>query len=286
MSFGRVSSDLPREVRLHLAPMIDTVEVSVVLPCLNEEASVVASVAEARRALDGLGVTYEVIVVDNGSVDRSASRARLAGADVIDEPGIGYGNACRRGLHEARGHYVVIGDADATYDFSAIPRLLQLLDDGADLALGNRLEGNMEPGAMPWLHRRLGTPVISGVINLLFGVGVGDVNCGLRAVRRSAYRHLDISATGMEFASEMVVRAAENGLSFAETPVDYRLRIGGEPKLRTWFDGWRHMRLVMGSWVRHVARRGVARLVPSPGLPATEPEFRRSGEFDADRSRL
>lgn len=286
MSLGPATAELFVGLDDYVTPGGDSIDVSVILPCLDEEASVVGCVTDAKETLDSLGVSYEVILVDNGSSDRSASRARLAGATVIQEAGRGYGHACRAGLDHARGRYLVVGDADGTYDFAAIPRLLQLLEDGADLALGNRLEGTLEKGAMPWLHRRVGTPLISGVINLFFDVGVGDVNCGLRAIRGSAYSSLDISAGGMEFASEMVVRAAEEGLVFAETPVDYHLRVGGEPKLRTWSDGWRHLRLVVTSWARYTARRVVAASAAGPRVPSTEPELPKSGVVDADRPRL
>jgi glycosyltransferase involved in cell wall biosynthesis len=275
---------VPVEPGLVLEPRTGSAFVSVVLPCFNEEAAVGACVTEARKALQSLGVPHEVIVVDNGSTDASVARAVLAGARVVHEPGIGYGMACRSGLEAATGDYVVIGDADGTYDFSDIPRLITLLDEGVEFALGNRLAGEIAPGAMPWLHRRVGTPLVSGVINLLFRVEVGDVNCGLRAIKRSSYRRLDISATGMEFASEMVVQSAQQGLRIAETPVDYRVRLGGVPKLRTWSDGWRHLRLIIGSWARHSWER-VSSGTGATLIPATEPEF-RPGEFDADRTRL
>jgi glycosyltransferase involved in cell wall biosynthesis len=240
------------------------------MPCLNEEAAVAACVIEARDALDSLGVPYEVIVVDNGSRDASVARATRAGARVITEPEMGYGMACRAGLDVAQGDYLVIGDADGTYDFSSIPQLLGLLNEGADVVLGNRLAGEMEPGAMPWMHRRVGTPLISGLINILFGVGIADVNCGLRALRHSSYRVLDIASTGMEFASEMVVQSLQRGLHIAQTPVDYRIRAGGEPKLRTWSDGWRHLRLILKSWLRSTT--DVAPVASTnPVTPAMEP---------------
>jgi glycosyltransferase involved in cell wall biosynthesis len=231
------------------SPTLDVVDVSVVLPCLNEEQSVAATVAEVRSALHDTGLRFEIIVVDNGSTDRSKWQARKAGASVVHERNRGYGSACRAGLEAATGRYVILGDADGTYDFSAIPDVVRLLDEGADMVLGNRLAGKLERGAMPWLHRRIGTPLISGLINSLFRTDVGDVNCGMRGIKKTVYGQLPIGSTGMEFASEMVVRAAQKGLQIAETPVNYRLRSGGTPKLRTWHDGWRHLKLVLGSWL-------------------------------------
>lgn len=231
------------------SPEHGQIEISVILPCLNEEASVAACVESAREVLHLIGKPYEVIVVDNGSTDRSAAIAGAAGARVIREPVPGYGSACRAGLAAAHGRYLVLGDADGTYDFSEIPRLLARFEGEVDMVLGNRLQGQMEPGAMPWLHRRLGTPLLTGVVNVLFGSEVGDVNCGIRAMTRSAYAKLDIRSTGMEFASEMVVRMVQSGFTMEETPVAYRRRSGGEAKLRTWRDGWRHLRLVVGSWL-------------------------------------
>lgn len=286
MSSSHLPDDLEATAfsRLHLRS--GTPDVSVVLPCLDEEDSVAGCVYEAQRVLDGTGLSYEVIVVNNGSRDRSALRAIGAGAVVVTEPKRGYGLACRAGLEAAKGSVVVIGDADGTYDFWAIPQLFALIENDADLALGNRLAGDMESGAMPLLHRYVGTPLIGGLIRLLFRVDVGDVNCGLRAIRREAYLTLEITSTGMEFASEMVVRAADAGLAIAETPVGYRLRAGGAPKLRTWSDGWRHIRLVTETWVERRSQRNQAGQVIDLTMLEAEPETQLDGEFDADRSRL
>ena len=260
------------------------VEISVVLPCLNEEASVVACVDSVREVLDLIGKPYEVIVVDNGSTDRSAVLAGAAGARVIHESVPGYGSACRAGLDAAHGRYLVLGDADGTYDFSEIPGLVARLGGQVDMVLGNRLEGEMEPGAMPWLHRRLGTPLLTGGVNVLFGSEVGDVNCGIRAITRSAYSKLDIRSTGMEFASEMVVRMVQGGFTLDETPVAYRRRTGGEAKLRTWRDGWRHLRLVVGSWLSQGRHPGA----PVIDLATSQLtiDLKRADGPDADRLRL
>ena len=225
------------------------VEISVVMPCLNEEAAVAECIASIQDVLDALGKPYEIIVADNGSTDESVQRAGAAGARVVHEPVPGYGSACRAGLRAAHGRYLVWGDADGTYDFSSIPDLVALLDAKADVALGNRLVGPMEPGAMPWAHRRLGTPFLTGVVNVLFGAEIGDINCGIRAITRAAYSKLDPHATGMEFASELLVNAVQRGLTIAQIPVPYRRRRGGEVKLRTFSDGWRHLRLVVSTWL-------------------------------------
>jgi glycosyltransferase involved in cell wall biosynthesis len=263
-----------------------SVEVSVVLPCLNEEATVAGCVASIREVMDALAKPYEVIVVDNASSDRSAAIAGDAGARVVHESIPGYGSACRAGLAAAHGRHLVLGDADGTYDFSVVPQLISLLDGDADMVLGNRLAGQIEQGAMPWAHRRLGTPLLTGMVNLLFGVAIGDVNCGIRAITRSAYSRLDVDSTGMEFASEMVVRAAQNGLTLAETPVDYRRRRSGEAKLRTWSDGWRHLRLVLGSWMTSGRRSRKAILIDLTARPDMAIDPREAEQPDANRLRI
>ncbi|MGH8951059.1 MAG: glycosyltransferase family 2 protein [Acidimicrobiia bacterium] len=263
------------------------IEISVVLPCLNEEASVAQCVVSIQDVLDVVGKSYEVIVVDNGSSDHSAARAGIVGARVVHEPVAGYGSACRAGLDAAKGRHLVLGDADGTYDFSIVPQLVALLDEGADMVLGNRLQGNMEPGAMPWAHRRIGTPILTGFVNVLFGTDIGDVNCGIRAITRSAYSRLEVESTGMEFASEMVVRATQRDLCLAELPVDYRRRRSGEAKLRTWADGWRHLKLVAGSWLtrgrRTVAAAPVVNIANASDVII---ELREADEPDANRLRI
>lgn len=257
---------------------------SIVLPCRNEEESVAACIQGIRDALSGYEGWYEIVVVDNGSTDRSHMRAVAAGARVVSESRPGYGNACRAGLDAAAGDIAVLADADGTYDFSILPTFVEMMETGVQLALGSRLRGNIEKGAMPWLHR-IGTPFLNSLVNRLFGTSVSDVNCGIRAIDLDAYRRLDLTASGMEFASEMVVRAAEVGLVLAETPVDYRLRTGGEPKLRTWSDGFRHMRLVMASRARRPFRRSSPKLAGGRARSA-EPELPKSGVIDADRPRI
>ena len=246
-------------------------DVSVVMPCLNEETGVATAVLEALGGIALAGLTGEVIVVDNGSSDGSTQQALLAGARVVVEPHRGYGRACSRGLTEARGRIVVLGDADGTYDFGSIPLLIAAMGEGVDLVMGNRLNSDMERGAMPWLHRRVGNPVLTGLLNILHGTSVSDAHCGLRAIRRSALAKLRLDAPGMEFASEFLIEAASRGLRMTEVPITYRRRLGGVPKLRTWRDGWRHLKLIL---LRRVRRSGDSRApvtrsqIPATRLPA------------------
>lgn len=222
-------------------------DISVVMPCLNEGESVASAVREAFQGIRASGLTGEVVVVDNGSTDMSVDHATLAGARVVVEPLRGYGNACRRGLRESRGQIVVLGDSDGTYDFREIPRFVEALsDDGFGLVLGNRLHPGMEDEAMPWLHRYVGNPGLTAVLNVLYSTNVSDAHCGLRAIGRPALARLDLQAPGMEFASEFLIEAATNEVVFAEITIRYRRRLGGEPKLRTFRDGWRHLRLLVG----------------------------------------
>jgi glycosyltransferase involved in cell wall biosynthesis len=220
----------------------DAVAVSVVIPCLNEAESIAQCVTAAQRVLDAHGLDGEVVVVDNGSEDGSSALARLAGARVVQEPRRGYGSAYLAGFAAARGDYIVMIDADLTYDFDEIPRFVQELDSGADLVMGNRMEA-VQPGAMPILSR-IGNPLLSGFLNLLFRTPVSDAHCGMRAVRRDVLPALALQATGMEFASEMVIRAARGGLEIHELPIALHPR-EGESKLSPFRDGWRHLRLML-----------------------------------------
>jgi glycosyltransferase involved in cell wall biosynthesis len=203
----------------------DELSVSVVIPCLNEEETIQTCVERAVEVLARDGIRGEVIVVDNGSEDQSAELAHRAGARVVNEPRRGYGSAYLTGLAHARGEFVVMADADLTYDFNEIPRFVERLQAGADLVMGDRMD-NIAPGAMPWLHRYVGNPVLTGVLNLFFRTGVRDAHCGMRAVRREVLPRLDLRTTGMEFASEMVVRAAHEGLVIEDLPIKYYTRRG------------------------------------------------------------
>ena len=218
-------------------------QVSVVIPCLNEAENIEECVRRARRVLDASGIRGEVVVVDNGSTDGSGDLARAAGARVVLETRRGYGSAYLAGFDAALGDYIVMADADLTYDFEEIPHFVREFESGAEFVIGNRMD-NIEPGAMPWMNRYIGNPALSGFLNLLYNTGVKDVHCGMRAVRRDALLRLDLHSTGMEFASEMVIRAAKEGLEIREFPIDYHPR-GGESKLSPVRDGWRHLRLIL-----------------------------------------
>ena len=217
--------------------------VSVVIPCLNEAANIERCVIDALAALRQGALDGEVIVVDNDSEDNSAELAAAAGATVILERRRGYGSAYLAGFAAARGRYIVMADADLTYDFGEIPTFVAKLDDGAQLVMGNRMD-NIQPGAMTWLHRYVGNPVLTGLLNLFFRTGVRDAHCGMRALRRDVLETLDLRTTGMEFASEMVIRAAKQHLAIAEVDIEYHPR-GGESKLSSFRDGWRHLRFLL-----------------------------------------
>lgn len=219
--------------------------VSVVIPCLNEEASIAQVIAAARAGIAAAGGDGEVIVVDNGSTDRSVEIARSGGARVLSESHRGYGAALRRGFAGARHEIVVMGDGDLTYDFTKLDELVRpILAGEAQFVIGNRM-GNILPGAMPALHRYIGNPILSGLLRLMFrDRRVRDVHCGLRAIRRDTYRELRCVTTGMEFASEMVVRAIQNGVAIAQRDIVYHPRIG-DSKLESFRDGWRHLRFLI-----------------------------------------
>lgn len=219
-------------------------DVSVVIPCLNEAQGIVAVVSEAKQALEQAGLDGEVIVVDNASEDDSAALAREAGATVVTEPRRGYGSAYLAGLARARGEYIVMLDADGTYPLDRIGEFVDRLRRGADMVLGSRFKGTIEPGAMPWPNRYIGNPILTGMLNLLFRSGVSDAHCGLRALRREAIPKLQLSATGMEFASEMVIKAGKRRMRIEEVPIGYRVRIG-ESKLARFNDAWRHVRFML-----------------------------------------
>ncbi len=217
--------------------------VSVVIPCLNEAENIEACVTTALEVLESNGLEGEVLVVDNASEDDSAALAAAAGARVVSEPRRGYGSAYLAGFGAAKGKYIVMADADLTYDFAEIPRFVAELDGGAELVMGDRMD-NIQPGAMPWLHRYIGNPILTGLLNFFFRTGVKDAHCGMRALRRDVLPRLDLRTTGMEFASEMVIRASKENLRIAEFPIEYHPR-GGESKLSSFRDGWRHLRFLL-----------------------------------------
>jgi glycosyltransferase involved in cell wall biosynthesis len=226
-----------------VAAVADRPLVSVVIPCLNEAENIVECVTRARESLARNAIAGEVVVADNDSEDGSRELAEAAGARVVHEPRRGYGSAYLAGFEAARGEFIVMGDADLTYDFDEIPRFLAELQDGADMVIGDRMK-NIHPGAMPWLHRYVGNPLLSGFLNLLFRTGVSDAHCGVRAVRAGALPRLQLRTTGMEFASEMVIRAAKEELDIRQFPIEYHPR-GGESKLSSFRDGWRHLRFLL-----------------------------------------
>jgi glycosyltransferase involved in cell wall biosynthesis len=217
--------------------------VSVVIPCLNEAENIELCVRTAREVLERMDIDGEVLVVDNASEDDSAALAAAAGARVVSEQRRGYGSAYLAGFAAARGKYIVMADADLTYDFNEIPRFVAELEGGAELVMGDRM-GNIQPGAMPWLHRYIGNPILTGLLNLFFRTGVTDAHCGMRALRSDVLERLDLRTTGMEFASEMVIRASREKLRITEFPIEYHPR-GGESKLSSFRDGWRHLRFLL-----------------------------------------
>ncbi|HWF51708.1 MAG TPA: glycosyltransferase family 2 protein [Solirubrobacteraceae bacterium] len=220
-----------------------SLRLSFVIPCLNEAGTIEECVRRAQHALAANEIEGEVIVADNGSDDGSGTLAAAAGAHVVCEPRRGYGSAYMAGLAAARGSYILMVDADLTYDFDEAPRFLAELEGGADMVIGNRMN-NIHPGAMPWHHRYIGNPLLSNLLNLLFRAGVRDAHCGMRAVRRDVLPQLDLRTTGMEFASEMVIRAAKEKLDIRQFEIEYHPR-GGESKLSSFRDGWRHLRFLL-----------------------------------------
>jgi glycosyltransferase involved in cell wall biosynthesis len=217
--------------------------VSVVIPCLNEAENIEACVKAALAAIERMGVEGEVVVADNSSEDDSARLAEQAGARVVVERRRGYGSAYLAGFAASRGRYIVMADADLTYDFNEIPRFVAALEEGAEMVIGDRMD-NIQPGAMPWLHRYIGNPILTGLLNLFFRTGISDAHCGMRALRRDVLPRLDLRTTGMEFASEMVIRASKENLKIAEFSIEYHPR-GGESKLSSFRDGWRHLRFLL-----------------------------------------
>jgi glycosyltransferase involved in cell wall biosynthesis len=222
------------------------VEVSIVMPCLNEVETLAACIQKAQQAIEKDQLAAEIVVADNGSTDGSQVVAEQLGVRVVDVTKRGYGNALRGGISASHGRFVIMGDADDSYDFAAIAPLISKLREGYDLVVGNRFSGGIERGAMPWLHRWVGNPVLTWISRIFFKTPVGDMHCGLRGFRKTAYEKMRLRATGMEFASEMVIKASLRRMKIAEVPVT--LRPDGRtrpPHLRTWRDGWRHLRFML-----------------------------------------
>ena len=258
------------------APQEPSLELTVVLPCLNEARTIVACVREALEAMQASGISGEVLVADNGSTDGSQQLATEAGARVVPVTRRGYGNALRGGIEAAHGRYVLMGDADQSYNFGHLPRFLERLRAGDDLVMGNRFLGGIEPGAMPWKNRHIGNPILSAFGRILFRTPAKDFHCGLRAFSVDAYRRMDLRTTGMEFASEMVIKASLQGMRVSEVPTVLRPdKRGRPPHLRPWRDGWRHLRFMMlfsprwlflipGLLLLCLGMTGLAALLPGP----------------------
>jgi glycosyltransferase involved in cell wall biosynthesis len=221
-------------------------EVSFVMPCLNEAETLERCIRKAQQATSRHGLRAEIIVADNGSTDGSRQIAQRLGARVVAVKEKGYGSALRGGIEAARGRYIVMGDSDDSYDFSSIYPFLEKLRAGHDLVMGNRFRGGILPGAMPWKHRWIGNPVLTQIGRLFFHCPAGDFHCGLRAFSKAAYERMELQTTGMEFASEMVIKSTLKGLSIAEVPtVLYKDGRSRPPHLRSWRDGWRHLRFML-----------------------------------------
>jgi hypothetical protein len=223
---------------------VEAVDVSVVMPCLNEEESVGRCVAKAFEGIRRTGLHGEVVVADNGSTDGSVPIALAAGARVVHATARGYGNAYLKGFSEARGRYIVMGDSDDTYDFTRLDELVQPLTRGYDYVLGSRFEGQIKKGAMTFSHRYIGNPVLTATLNRFFGLKSSDAHSGMRAFTRDAIDRMDLRCEGMEFASEIVIKAGRAKLRVAEVPIVYHPRVG-ETKLQTFRDGWRHLRFML-----------------------------------------
>jgi glycosyltransferase involved in cell wall biosynthesis len=224
----------------------ETVDVSVVIPCLNEANSLGICIEKAKKAFQGAGLHGEVVVADNGSTDGSVEIAQKAGARVVPVAQRGYGSALKAGIRAARGAFIVMGDADDSYDFSEVPRFVEELRNGSEVVMGNRFEGEIKPGAMPWHHKYIGNPGLTTILNLLFRSGIGDSHCGMRGFTRDVFERMDLRSSGMEFASEFVIKAAQIGAKTSEIPITlWKDKRGRPPHLRSFRDGWRHLRFML-----------------------------------------
>lgn len=236
---------------LSTSPPVDTadagvLEVSVVIPCLNEAQSIAFCVDKALAAIREMRIAGEVVVADNGSTDGSVEIAKSHGARVVHARVKGYGSALRTGIANAQGQFIILGDADGSHDLAEIDRFIAKWREGYEFVIGNRFSGEIKAGAMSWHHRHLGTPVLTAVLNLFFGAGVSDINCGMRGMTKELAAQLNFRTNGMEFASESLIKAAKSSARIAEVPItmwpDHRDR---PPHLRSFRDGWRHLRFIM-----------------------------------------
>jgi glycosyltransferase involved in cell wall biosynthesis len=224
----------------------ELLELSIVMPCLNEERTVGACIERALAAMRKASIQGEVIVADNGSTDDSVEIAAESGARVVHVSRRGYGAAVQGGCEAAKGRFILMGDPDASYDFADLDRFVVELRAGYDLVMGSRFRGHIAPGAMPWKNRYIGNPALTRILNHLYGVSMSDAHCGLRAFSRLAYERMALSTSGMEFASEMLIKASKANLKVTEIPISF-FRDGRDrpPHLRPWHDGWRHMKLLL-----------------------------------------
>jgi hypothetical protein len=223
-----------------------TFEVSVVIPCLNEANSLELCIRKALDAFAKSGIHGEVVVADNGSTDGSIEIAEKAGARVVRVRKGGYGSALQGGIARSKGKFIVMGDADDSYDFSAVPEFVKKWHEGYDVVMGNRFQGEIKPGAMPWSHKYIGNPGLSTLLNILFRSGAGDSHCGMRGFTRAAFDQMDLRTTGMEFASEFIIKASQLGVKIGEIPVVLsKDKRGRPPHLRSFHDGWRHLRFML-----------------------------------------
>jgi len=222
------------------------VEVSVIIPCLNEANSLGSCIDKAVSAFRAAGLAGEVIVADNGSTDGSMQIAEERGARVVRVEERGYGSALRAGIAAARGPFIVMGDADDSYDFGEVPKFAEMLRQGYDVVMGNRFHGEIKPKAMPWHHKYIGNPGLTALLNLFFRTGIGDSHCGMRGFTRAVYERMDLRSTGMEFASEFVIKAAQLKARITEIPITlWPDKRGRPPHLRSFRDGWRHLRFML-----------------------------------------
>jgi glycosyltransferase involved in cell wall biosynthesis len=224
----------------------ETVEVSVVIPCLNEANSIAFCIKKALKAFECSDIAGEVVVGDNGSSDGSIEIAKQQGARVAHAALKGYGHALRAGIEAARGRFIIMGDADDSYDFTEVPRFVEKWRQGYEVVMGNRFKGVVKAGAMPWHHKYIGNPILSGVLRMFFRTDIGDSHCGMRGFTKDVYERMDLRTTGMEFASEFVIKAAKLHAKMTEIPITlWPDRRGRPPHLRSFRDGWRHLRFML-----------------------------------------
>jgi len=239
--YDQVQSNAPATT-----PVVNKLEVSVVIPCLNESQSIGFCIDKALTAFRDHGIRGEVLVSDNGSTDGSIEIAQGHGARVVHATVKGYGNALRKGIDEARGEFIIMGDADDSYDFAEVPKFVEKWRAGYEFVMGNRFTGGIKPGAMPVSHQLVGNPALTAILNRFFGAGIGDAYCGMRGFTKHIYQSIDPRTTGMEFALELVIKASKMGAKVTEVPITlWPDKRGRAPHLRTWHDGWRSLRFML-----------------------------------------